>query len=80
MLLVEGNNVGAQDLAIDLAIDGVTFHCGKNPPLCHLDCIGWFIAYFDVQLFSVILFDFKKLQQFWKLLEKIFPMALVPFF
>ena len=40
MLLVEGNNVGAQDLAIDLAIDGVIFHCGKNPPLCHLDCIG----------------------------------------
>ena len=80
MLLVEENNVGAQDLAIDLPIDGVICHCGKNPPLCHLDCIGWFIAYFDVQLFSVILFDFKKLQQFWKLLEKIFPMALVPFF
>ena len=41
MLLVEGNNVGAQDLAIDLSIDDVIFHCGKNPPLCHLDCIVW---------------------------------------
>ena len=60
MLVVEGNNVGAQDLAIDLPIDGVICYRGKNPPLFHLDCIGWFIAYFDVQLLNVILFDFKK--------------------
>ena len=74
-------NTGANDLAIDLQIDQVICHGSKNPPLCGLDCIGRFIVLFDVQLLCLILFDFrKKLQGFRKLLEKIFPMALVPFF
>ena len=64
MLLDEGNDKGAQDLAVDLPVDGIICHDGKNPPLGHLDCISWFIGCFDVQLLSVILFDFKEPQQF----------------
>ena len=80
MLLNEGNDVGAKDMAVDLPIDRVIRNGRKNPPLCHVDCIGCFIACFDVRLLGVFLFDFKKPQEFQKLLEKIFLMALVPFF
>ena len=79
-MLDKEEHSGAQDFAVDLRIDRVIYHGGKNPPLCHSDCIGRFIVLFDVQLLCVILFDFKKLQGFRKLLEKIFPRALVPFF
>ena len=40
MLLDEWNDPGAQDLAVDLPIDGVVCHAGENPPLCYLDPIG----------------------------------------
>ena len=64
MLLNEGNDVGAKDLAVDLPIDRVICNGRKNPPLCHVDCIGCFIACFDVRLLGVLLFDFKKPQKF----------------
>ena len=80
MLLNEGNDVGAKDMAVDLPIDRVIRNGRKNTPLCHVDCIGCFIACFDVRLLGVFLFDFKKPHEFLKLLEKIFLMALVPFF
>ena len=60
MLLNEGNDVGAKDLAADLFIDRVIRNGRKYPPLCHVDCIGCFIACFDVQVLGISLFDFKK--------------------
>ena len=48
MLLNEGNGVGAQDLAVDFPIVRVICNGRKNPPLSHVDCIGCFIACFDV--------------------------------
>ena len=63
MLLNEGNGVGAKDLAVDFPILRVICIGRKNPPLCHVDCIGCFIACFDVQLLRVILFDFKPVAQ-----------------
>ena len=48
MLLNEGNDVGAKDLAADLPIDRVIRNGRKYPPLCHVDCIGCFIACFVV--------------------------------
>ena len=53
MLLNEGNDVGAKDMAVDLPIDRVIRNGRKNPPLCHVDCIGCFIACFDVRLLGV---------------------------
>ena len=79
-MLNKGKHSGAHDLAIDLQIDRVICHGGKNPPLCDLDCIGRFMVLFDVQLLRLILCDNKKLRGFRKLLEKIFAMALVPLF
>ena len=61
LVLDKGKNSGAHDLAIDLQIDRVICHGGKNPPLCDLDCIGRFMVLFDVQLLCLILFNFKKL-------------------
>ena len=63
MLLNEGNDVGAKDLAADVPIDCVIRNGRKYPPLCHVDCIGCFIACFDVQLLRLFLFDFKKPQE-----------------
>ena len=80
MVLDKKKHSGAQDMALDLQIGRVISYGGKNPPLCDLDCIGRFIVLFVVQLLCLISVDFKKLQGFQKLLEKIFPMALVPFF
>ena len=54
MLLNEGNDAGAKDLAVDFPIDCVIRNGRKNPPLCHVDCIGCFIACFDVRLLGVI--------------------------
>ena len=64
MLLNEGNDAGVKDLAIHFPIDCVIRNGRKNPPLCHVDCIGCFIACFDVRLLGVSLFDFKKPQEF----------------
>ena len=63
MLLNEGNDVGAKDLAADVPIDCVIRNGRKYPPLCHVDCIGCFIACFDVRLLPLSLFDFKKPQE-----------------
>ena len=63
MLLNEGNDVGAKDLAADLPIDRMIRNGRKYPPLCHVDCIGCFIACFDVRLLRLFLFDFKKPQE-----------------
>ena len=60
MLLNEGNDVGAKDLAVDLPIDRDIRNGRKNPPLCHVDCIGCFIACLDIRLLGVYSFDFKK--------------------
>ena len=80
MLLKEENDVGVQNLAVYLPIDRIICDGRKNPPLCQVDCIGCFIACFDVRFLREFLFDFKKPQEFQKQLEKIFQMALVPFF
>ena len=40
MLLDVENDTGAQDLAVDFSANGGLRHAGKNPPLCHLYCIG----------------------------------------
>ena len=64
MLLNEGNDVGAKDLAADLPIGRVIRNGKKNPPLCHVDCIGCFIACFDVRLLCLSLFDFNQPQEF----------------
>ena len=79
MLLNKRKDAGAKDVAVDLPVDGIIAMLVKNLPFFHLDCNRWFIARFDVQQLGVISFEFRKLQRFWKLLEKIFSMALVPF-
>ena len=79
MLLNERNDVSAKDSAVDLSIDRVIRNGRKNTPLCHVDCIGCFIACFDVRLLRLSLFDFNQPHEFYKLLERIFLMALVPF-
>ena len=63
MLLNEGNGVGAKDLAVDFPIVRVICNGRKNPPLRHVDCIGCFIACFDVRLLRVFSFDFKPVAQ-----------------
>ena len=80
MVLDKEKHSGAQDMALDLQIGRVISYGGKNPPLCDLDCIGGFIVLFVVQLLCLISFHFKKQQGLKKLLEKVFSMALVPFF
>ena len=40
MLLDVENDTGAQDLAVDLPVNGVLLHAGKNLSLCYLYCIG----------------------------------------
>ena len=77
MQLNEANDVGAKHLDADLPIDRVIHNGRKNPQLCNVDCIGCFIAYFNVQLLCFFLLYFEEFQ---KLLEKIFLMALVPLF
>ena len=53
MLLNDGKDVGAKDLAVDLPIDCVICVGRKKSPICHVDCIGCFIACFDVRLLGV---------------------------
>ena len=51
------NDVGAKDLAADPPIGRVIRNGRKNPQLCQMDCVGCFIAYFDVRLLRLFLFD-----------------------
>ena len=44
----EGNDAGTKDLAVDFPIDCLIRDGRKNPPLCHVDRFGCFIACFDV--------------------------------
>ena len=40
MLLDKRKDAGAQDVAVDLPVDGLIAMLAKNSPLSHLDCSG----------------------------------------
>ena len=49
MLLNKRKDAGAQDVAVDLPVDGIIAMLAKKSAISHLDCSGLFIARFDVQ-------------------------------
>jgi len=57
MLLNEGNDVGAKDLAVDLPIDR-EIRNGKKKSVTLSRGLHWLFACFDIRLLGVYSFDF----------------------